>query len=169
MSAPQENHMWTREHPNRRSKAQIDHILMHKKWASSLRKCRAYSIIEIYSDHHIVTANIKISLRTPRKQSKSSISDFSALRTSAELQQHYSVDISNRFTAFVENISSASIQDRYDKIIEIVDKTNKSVLPKRKHQRENWVSENTNNLLLERKETHRKFRNHRNDHNYLSW
>ena len=62
-----------------------------------------------------------------------------------------------------------SIHDRYDKIIEIVDKTGKSVRPKRKHQREKWVSENTDNLMLEQKETCRKFRNHRNDHIYLSW
>ena len=39
------------------------------------------------SDYRIVTANIKISLKELRKQSKSSISNFSALRTPAELQQ----------------------------------------------------------------------------------
>ena len=103
---------------------------MRKKWANSLRKCRAYSNVEIDSDHCIVTANIKISLKTPRKQSKSSISDFSALRTSVELQEQYSVEISTRFAALDENIYSASIQDEYDKIIEIVDKTNRSVLHK---------------------------------------
>ena len=64
------NHMWTWEHPNMRSKAQIDQILMCKKWANTLRKCRAYFSVEIDSDHYIVTANIKISLRTPRKQFK---------------------------------------------------------------------------------------------------
>ena len=101
---------------------------MRKKWANSLRKCTAYSNV----DHRIVTANIKISLKTPRKQSKSSISDFSALRTSVELQEQYSVEISTRFAALDENIYSASIQDEYDKIIEIVDKTNRSVLHKRK-------------------------------------
>ena len=34
---------------------------------------------------------------------------------------------------------------------------------------EKWVSENTDNLMVETKETHRKFRNYRNDNNYLSW
>ena len=73
---------------------------MRKKWANSLRKCTAYSNV----DHRIVTANIKISLKTPRKQSKSSISDFSALRTFVELQEQYSVEISTRFAALDENI-----------------------------------------------------------------
>ena len=67
--------MWTWEQPNMRSKAQIDYILMRKKWGTISLKCRAYSSVGIDSDHRIVTANIKISLRTPRKQSKSSISD----------------------------------------------------------------------------------------------
>ena len=48
---------------------------MRKKWGAISLKCRAYSSVGIDSDHRIVTANIKISLRTPRKQSKSSISD----------------------------------------------------------------------------------------------
>ena len=56
--------------------------------------------------------------------------------TSAELQQQYSVEIGNRFAALDENTCFASIQDRCDKTIEIVDKINKSVFPKRKHQRE---------------------------------
>ena len=55
------------------------------------------------------------------KTIKSSISDFSAVRTSVELQQQYSVEISNRFAA-LDDIFSASIQDGYEKIIEIVEK-----------------------------------------------
>ena len=39
--------------------AQRDQILIRKKWANSLRKCRAYSSVEIDSDYRIVTAKIK--------------------------------------------------------------------------------------------------------------
>ena len=56
------------------------------------------------------------------KTIKSSISDFSAVRTSVELQQQHSVEISNRFAALDDNIFSVSIQDGYEKIIEIVEK-----------------------------------------------
>ena len=55
------------------------HEKIQKKSANSLRKYRAYSSVEIDSNPRIVTANIKISLRTPRKESKNSISDFSAI------------------------------------------------------------------------------------------
>ena len=54
------NHMWIWVHRNMRTKVQ--------NRANSLRKYRAYSSVEIDLDDHIVTANFKISLRTPRKQ-----------------------------------------------------------------------------------------------------
>ena len=53
------NHMWIWEHRNMRTKVQIDHILMRKKWANSRRKYRAYSSVEIDLDDSIVTANFK--------------------------------------------------------------------------------------------------------------
>lgn len=93
-------------------------------------------------------------------------SEFAVLWTS-KLQQ-YSAEISNRFAALDDNVYSTSIQDGNDNIIEIVDNTNRSVIPKRRRQREKRVSKNNDNLMLEEKETKRKLRNRRDDHNYLS-
>ena len=64
--------------------------------------------------------------------------NFSALRTPAALQQpeqQYSVEISNRFAALDENISSASIQSGYDNYRNRR-QSQLSVPPKRKRQRE---------------------------------
>ena len=96
-------------------------------------------------------------MKTPRKRSKSSISNFSALRIPAELQQpeqQYSVEISNKFAALDENISSASIQGGYDNYRNRR-KSQLFVLPKRKRQRERererekWVSKSTDSFMLE--------------------
>ena len=46
------SHMWTWEHPDGVHKAQIDHILLGGKWRNSVRTCRAYSIVELGSDHN---------------------------------------------------------------------------------------------------------------------
>ena len=163
------NHMWTWEHPNMRNKAQIDHILVRKKWANSVRKCRAYSSVEIDSDHRMVTANIKISLRTPKKHPTSPTPDFSALQNSAELQQLYSVEISNRFAALADNTDIMNTQQKYDQIVEILEKANRTILPKRKKQRDKWVSKDSDDLMQEQQRARTNFRNHRNDQNYLSW
>ena len=59
------SYMWTWEHPEGVHKVQIDHILLRGKWRNSVRNCRAYSTVEPGSDHRIVTAELKISLRVP--------------------------------------------------------------------------------------------------------
>ena len=43
---------------------QIDYILRNKKWSSSPLNCEAYSSFEsVSSDHPIVTAKIRLSMR----------------------------------------------------------------------------------------------------------
>ena len=76
------NHMWTWEHPDDIHKAQVDHILLGGKWRNSIRKCRAYSTVDLDSDHRIVTANLKISLRVCRVVQR----DIQELSSSADLQ-----------------------------------------------------------------------------------
>ena len=47
-----------------KSKAQIDYVLINKKWKKSAMNCEAYSSFEgVSSDHRIVTAKIRLSLR----------------------------------------------------------------------------------------------------------
>ncbi|CAF1615910.1 unnamed protein product, partial [Adineta ricciae] len=45
---------WTWLHPNGKSKAQLDHILINGKWLNSIRNVRAYNTVELNSDHQIV-------------------------------------------------------------------------------------------------------------------
>ena len=44
--------IWTWTHTGG-SRAQLDHILINRKWANSLENCRAYSSVDIASDHRI--------------------------------------------------------------------------------------------------------------------
>ena len=55
--------LWTYTYANN-SKTQIDYILINKKWKNSAMNCEAYSSFEgVSSDHRIVTAKIRLSLR----------------------------------------------------------------------------------------------------------
>ena len=55
--------LWTYTYVNN-SKAQIDYIFIKKKWKNSAMDCEAYSSFEgVSSDHQIVTAKIRLSLR----------------------------------------------------------------------------------------------------------
>ena len=50
--------LWIHKAPNKTS-AQLDYVLINKKWKNSATNCRAYnSFISVASDHIIVTANM---------------------------------------------------------------------------------------------------------------
>ena len=66
MSKP--NKLWTFQYTNG-SKAQLDYILVRKKWVNSIKNSREYpSFNSVLSDHKVVSAKIKLSLRTQSKE-----------------------------------------------------------------------------------------------------
>ena len=61
------NKSWTFDYPNC-SKAQLDYMLIRRKWQNSVKECRPYSsVTSVESDHRIVTADVKLSLRVSKK------------------------------------------------------------------------------------------------------
>ena len=123
--------MWTWEHPDGVHKAQINHILFRGKWRSSVRNCRAYSTVELGSDHRIVTAELKISQRVPRPDQKIVRRVMQALINSTDLQERYRIEVSNRFTALSNNFNEKSSQAKHDEVANILDKdrvTNQHIL-----------------------------------------
>ena len=58
-----EGKLWTYTYANI-TKAQIDYVLINKKWKNSAMNCEAYSSFEgVSTDHRIVPAKIRLSLR----------------------------------------------------------------------------------------------------------
>ena len=58
-----EGKLWTYTYANK-SKAQIDYVLINRKWKNSAMNCEAYSSFEgVSSDHRIVMAKVRLSLR----------------------------------------------------------------------------------------------------------
>ena len=64
-----EGELWTYTYANN-TKAQIDYVLINKKWKNSALNSEAYSSFEgVFTDHRIVTAKIRLSLqKTPNEQ-----------------------------------------------------------------------------------------------------
>ena len=59
--------LWTHTHPNG-FKAQLDFIIVNKKWINSARNCEAYNTFEgVFYDHRIVSAILILSLRADKK------------------------------------------------------------------------------------------------------
>ena len=50
-------------------KLQIDFLIINKKWKNSVKNCREYnSFISLASDHHIISADIRLCLRANTKK-----------------------------------------------------------------------------------------------------
>ena len=106
--------LWTWTHPGGHN-AQIDHILIRSKWLNSLRNCRSYSSVELDSDHRIVTATIKVSLRCSKKhEAKPKRTDWNSFRNNPQLQQLYNVAVTNSFSLLSSLDEQSTAQERYN-------------------------------------------------------
>ena len=61
--------------------SQIDHIIINKKWKNSVVNSEAYSTFSsVGSDHRVVVAEIKLSLRRPQIAARKVKHDWNCLR-----------------------------------------------------------------------------------------
>ena len=127
--------LWTCQYPNG-SRGQIDYILVRRKWVRSVTNAQAYktTFSTLHSDHKAVTANVKLRLRAPKKkQSDFRSINFRSLTGDKDLQMQYSVEVRNRFSSLVDDLSDpTSVQEKYDCLGKSCAEIGKQILPKKK-------------------------------------
>ena len=146
---------WTHISCNKNSgidgKHQIDHILVRSKWINSVRNCRSYNTLDIGSDHRIVTAHFKISLRCLKKRKKINNSyNWEEFSINNVLQQRYAVEVRNKFELF-HNCELEDAQSSYDAFEKCISSINEIVIPKKKKKKHKWISDRTDELIDKRK------------------
>jgi exonuclease III len=78
-------------------KSRIDYILVNKKWKNSVKNVEPYnSFSSLGSDHRLLTARIKQSLRMTKNPPRKKNFDWSTLRNT-EIQTMYTITVKNRF------------------------------------------------------------------------
>ena len=95
--------LWTYTSPKGLN-AQLDYLIINRKWRNSAMNCRAYNTFEgVYSDHRIVTAKIRLSLRANKFKSSCNPSyDWSTLRKATQERDSFILTLRNRFDALQE-------------------------------------------------------------------
>jgi hypothetical protein len=145
--------LWTWTHPAG-SHAQLDHILISSKWTNSLRNCRAYNSVELDSDHRILSATIKVSLRTT-KGKPCNRKKFNWKRLAdPQVKQEFQLKLANRFAALQDDEPITARYDQFESTTssiaeEVVGKRAPTGLP-------NWVSSKTEDLRKARDDAKRK-------------
>ena len=144
--------MWTYLSDMHLSKSQIDFILVRKKWKNSMLNTEAYDFFSsLGSDHRLVMAEVRLSLRKVKAQSRRVLYDWGAFKEDTGLQRKYSVEVRNRFNALCEDndrdmekvsLDEDVVSRRYRNLITAIAETNESMVPKReKKLRENYSAD----------------------------
>ena len=112
------------------TKTQFDFIMINKKWRNSVHDCEAYNTFSsMESDHRIVTAELKLSLRTSKAVSTRINYDWTALRD-PELSTLYTVSVRNKYASLCKE--NESITETYAQLIQANEETSKELLPQKK-------------------------------------
>ena len=109
--------LWTFTHPNG-AKAQLDYLLINKKWINSVINCEAYNTFQgVYSDHRIVSLKIRLSLRANKKQALNrTLYDWSTL-SDPNICNHYSIVVKNRFSALQADDENPTANSTYENFV----------------------------------------------------
>ena len=110
--------LWTYTYANK-SKAQIDYVFINRKWKNSAMNCEAYSSFEgASSDHRIVTAKVRLSLRKNATRKATTKHYDWALLNNRDIRDKYALELWNRFEALQEKAEKGTPNDEYENFVE---------------------------------------------------
>lgn len=153
---------WTWLHPNGKSKAQLDHILINGKWLNSIRNARAYNTTELHSDHRIMSVKICISLLAAKNNKRQRITYYlNKLENNCSLQSQFNIEVQNRYDALSTNNldDNNNIQTEYDNFMESIKQTSEKLVGQAKRKnKKNRISDETITLLKQRNKAKNTFK-----------
>ena len=130
---------WTYISEMNGSKTEIDYILINKKWKNSVHNVEAYNAFSsIGSDHRVVVAKIKLSLRMNRTPKRKVSYDWSALMDTNVLHE-YNVAVRNRYEALLKDEDTAT--ERYQCLVDANNEAAEKLVPKKKKSLKNVLAE----------------------------
>ena len=103
-----EGKLWTYTYP-KNTKAQIDYVFINKKWYNSALNCEAYSSCEgVSTDHRIVTAKIRLSLRKNDTRTTITVLYDWALDNNRDIRDKYTLALRSKYDALQEQKNTHS-------------------------------------------------------------
>ena len=156
-------HKYTWVSPDGRTKNQIDHITISRKWRSSLLDVRSKRGADINSDHILLKAVLKLKLKRieVRKNGRRKFN----LQKLIEQREEFNIELKNRFE-ILQNDRQAqtdNIELEWDLIKSNFTETAKKILGFKKKENKEWITENTIKRLEERKEIRKNMLNEKKE------
>ena len=127
--------LWTFEYPNR-DRAQLDYLIFRKKWRNSIRDARSYSSFSsVGSDHRVISATLKLSLRASKKAESHPMKriDWKEVSSNSEISRDFAIQVYNKFQSLsTSDINTENVEDVYDNLIKSTEEVALATLPKKK-------------------------------------
>ena len=151
-------HKTTWTSPDGTTKNQIDHVIINRRWRSSLQDVRAYRGADVASDHTLVLAVVSLKLRRSKgRQVRQQRLDSGRLNESLT-KQAFAVEVKNRFQVLGEQQEMT-----IDGFNQALREAGEKVLGFRRKKKEEWIKEETWKKIDERRQTKEKINNTRSE------
>ena len=151
-------HKTTWTSPDGTTKNQIDHVIINRRWRSSLLDVRACRGADVASDHTLVLAVVSLKLRRSKgRQARQQRLDSGRLNESLT-KQAFAVEVKNRFQVLGEQQEMT-----IDGFNQALREAGEKVLGFRRKKKEEWIKEETWKKIDERKQTKEKINNTRSE------
>ena len=142
---------WTWTSPDGQTRNQIDHVLINRKWRSSLQDVRVLRGADVGSDHYLIRVKLKLKLRKVKKrEQRSPLLDVNKLKDPV-IRKTFQLEVKNKFN-ILQDKQELDIDDFNTVLVEAGKKT----LGLRKRKKEEWISTETWDMIEKRRETKRK-------------
>ena len=151
-----EIHKLTWYSPNGRDKNQIDHLMINGTWRRSLLDVRVRRGADVGSDHHLVTATVKLKLRkNGQRNSRQHRFDVKKLRD-PKARSAFVLQLKNKFQALAddENMTPpdmTGIDTMWDQLRTAYTQSSEVCLGPRQKKRKEWITANTWQAIENRK------------------
>jgi len=101
MSSHRNIHTYTSKSPDGKTNNQSDHILILRRWHSSILDVRSFGGADCYTDHYFVVAKVRGRLAVSKQEAqKYDVERFNRRKLNElRVRKQYQITISNRFAA----------------------------------------------------------------------
>ena len=141
--------LWTYTYPNG-DRAQLDYMMINKKWINSVQNCEAYHSLErISRDHRIVSLRIKPSLRPNKKKSNTIAYNWEHLINNEDLQNQFSTSLRNRYKILQHEDTNESANNAYQNFVKTHKETAEMLIPQKEKVKRKVPWEN--DIIIEKR------------------
>ena len=151
-------HKYTWESPDGRTRNQIDHVTINRKWMASLKDVRTRRGADVNSDHVLVVARLKLSLRGVKRTVDRRKLSVEKLKENGVKEQFYT-KIYNRFEV-LQDRDVEDVEEFWKEYRDALKETAEEVIGYKKGKREEWISEDSWEKMKERKELRKRVNEH---------